>query len=52
MYPVGQEVDHPKLPDDRTAANRHTSEEKKAIETAHFDMYNDARQAAEAHRQV
>ena len=49
---MGEEVEHPKLSDDRTAQNRFTIEEKKAIETAHFDMYNDARQAAEAHRQV
>lgn len=45
-------MEHPKIPDDRIAQNRFTYEEKKAIETAHFDMYNDARQAAEAHRQV
>lgn len=52
IYPVGQETDHPALPDGRIAQNRYTQEEKKAVETAHFDMYNDARQAAEAHRQV
>lgn len=52
VYPVGQEMEHPKIPDDRIAQNRFTYEEKKAIETAHFDMYNDARQAAETHRQV
>lgn len=31
---------------------RITSEEKRAIERSHYDDYNDARQAAEAHRQV
>lgn len=40
------------MPDDRLSHNRVTYEEKKAIETAYFDIYNDARQAAEAHRQV
>ena len=29
-----------------------TSEEKKALNSAHNDVYNDLRQAAEAHRQV
>ncbi|KAK7603219.1 hypothetical protein V9T40_003218 [Parthenolecanium corni] len=52
VYPIGQETDYPKVPDDRLSHNRVTYEEKKAIETAYFDIYNDARQAAEAHRQV
>lgn len=52
VYPIGQETDHPKVPDDRLSQNRVTYEEKKAVETAYFDIYNDARQAAEAHRQV
>ena len=29
-----------------------TSEEKKALNSAHNDVYNDLRQAAEAHREV
>lgn len=52
VFPVGQETEHPKVPDDRNAQNRTTYEEKKAVEGAYFDTYNDARQAAEAHRQV
>lgn len=35
-----------------TAKERMTSAEKKAIETANFDFYNDVRQAAESHRQT
>lgn len=31
---------------------RITSEEKRAIERSRYDDYNDARRAAEAHRQV
>lgn len=31
---------------------RITSEEKRAIESSKYDDYNDARRAAEAHRQV
>lgn len=31
---------------------RETSEEKRALDRAHNDMYSDVRQAAEAHRQV
>jgi len=31
---------------------RITSEEKRAIERSKYDDYNDARRAAEAHRQV
>ena len=29
-----------------------TNEEKRALDLAHEDIYNDLRQAAEAHRQV
>ena len=38
--------------DDRTAKDRFTSEEKKALDRAQMDIYNDVRCAAEAHRQV
>jgi hypothetical protein len=40
------------LKDGRTGKDRFTNEEKKAIDRLHNDMYNEARQAAEAHRQV
>ncbi len=32
--------------------NRITNEEKRAIERANADMYNEVRQASEVHRQV
>ncbi|XP_071810183.1 methionine aminopeptidase 2-like isoform X1 [Asterias amurensis] len=51
VYPEGQVVEHPEV-NGRTAAWRMTSEEKKALNSAHNDVYNDLRQAAEAHRQV
>lgn len=38
--------------DDRTAKDRFTSEEKKALDRAQMDIYNEVRCAAEAHRQV
>ena len=37
---------------DVTAQQRVTSEEKRALERAQADIYNDIRQAAEAHRHV
>lgn len=43
-YPVGK--------DDRTARDRTTSEEKKALDKMMNDVYNEVRLAAEAHRQV
>lgn len=47
-YPIGQEVEY----DGRMGKQRITSEEKRAIERSKYDDYNDARRAAEAHRQV
>lgn len=38
--------------DDRTARDRFTSEEKRALDRMHNDIYNEVRLAAEAHRQV
>lgn len=49
---MGQEMEYPTLKDGRTGKDRFTNEEKKAIDRLHNDMYNEARQAAEAHRQV
>ena len=43
-YPIGA--------DDRTAKDRFTSEEKKALDRSQIDIYNEIRCAAEAHRQV
>lgn len=47
-YPVGLEVEY----DGRMGKLRITSEEKRAIERSKYEDYNDARRAAEAHRQV
>ncbi|XP_050536604.1 methionine aminopeptidase 2 [Daktulosphaira vitifoliae] len=47
-YPIGQELEY----DGRMGKQRITSEEKRAIERSKYDDYNDARRAAEAHRQV
>lgn len=47
-------MDHPPVlrKDDRMAKNRFTSEEARALDRMHNDIYNEARQAAEAHRQT
>ena len=51
-FPVGQIMDHHVAKDDRKAADRFSSEEARAIDRAQLDMYNEIRQAAEAHRQT
>ena len=51
-FPVGQIMDHHVAMDDRKAADRFSSEESRAIDRAQLDMYNEIRQAAEAHRQT
>lgn len=51
-FPAGEEVDYPIAADDRTAKDRYTSEEKKALDRSQIDIYNEVRCAAEAHRQV
>ncbi|KAK9500138.1 hypothetical protein O3M35_001466 [Rhynocoris fuscipes] len=48
-FPVGFEMQYS---DARTAKNRFTSEEARALERLQNDIYNEARQAAEAHRQT
>ena len=52
VFPVGQEMEYPLVNDDRTAKDRFTSEEKRALDRLHNDIYNEVRHAAEAHRQV
>lgn len=52
VYPVGQIMDYPAVNDSRTAKDRFTSEEKRALDRAENDVYNEVRLAAEAHRQV
>lgn len=50
VFPLGEIMDYPL--DDRTAKDRFTSEEKRALDRLHNDIYNEVRLAAEAHRQV
>ena len=55
LYPNGEFPKGLEMPyggSDVTAKQRVTSEEKRALERAQADIYNDIRQAAEAHRQV
>lgn len=49
-YPEGEIQKYPV--DDRTAKDRFTNEEKKAIDAAHSEVYNEVRLAAEAHRET
>lgn len=53
-FPIGQIMDHPIADgiNERTAKDRFTSEEARALDRMHNDIYNEARQAAEAHRQT
>lgn len=52
VYPEGQIMEYPPAKDGRTAKDRFTSEEKKALDRMQNDIYNEVRLAAEAHRQV
>ncbi|XP_018329593.1 methionine aminopeptidase 2 [Agrilus planipennis] len=52
VFPEGEIMQYPILKDDRTAKDRFTSEEKKALDRMHNDIYNEVRLAAEAHRQT
>lgn len=55
LYPNGEFPKGLEMPyggNDVTAKQRITSEEKRALERAQADIYNDVRQAAEAHRHV
>jgi len=55
LYPDGQFPKGLEMPygsNDVAAQQRVTSEEKQALERAQLDLYNDIRQAAEAHRHV
>lgn len=45
-------MEYPQCQNDQTAKDRFSSEEKRALDKLHNDMYNQARHAAEAHRQV
>lgn len=45
-------MEYPLVGDSRTAKDRFTSEEKRALDRLQNDIYNEVRLAAEAHRQV
>eukprot|EP00096_Caligus_rogercresseyi_P001235 TRINITY_DN1196_c0_g1_i1.p1 TRINITY_DN1196_c0_g1~~TRINITY_DN1196_c0_g1_i1.p1 ORF type:complete len:438 (-),score=107.44 TRINITY_DN1196_c0_g1_i1:1051-2319(-) len=51
-FPVGQEMEYLPLKDGRMAMERMTQEERRALDRSQLDMYNEVRQAAEAHRQT
>merc|ERR550539_1919050 len=52
QFPQGQIMDHPIAANDATAKTRFSSEESRALDRIQLDMYNEVRQAAEAHRQT
>ncbi|XP_066992667.1 methionine aminopeptidase 2 [Anabrus simplex] len=52
VFPIGQIMEYPVVGDMRTAKDRFTSEEKRALDRLHNDIYNEVRLAAEAHRQT
>ncbi len=53
QFPVGQIMEYADIMyDGRTAKERFGSEESRAMDRAQLDMYNEIRQAAEAHRQT
>ncbi|ENN70350.1 methionine aminopeptidase 2 [Dendroctonus ponderosae] len=51
-FPIGEIQEYPLVNDDRTAKDRFSSEEKKALDRMQNDIYNEVRLAAEAHRQT
>lgn len=51
-FPEGEIAQYPVVKDKDDNLNRFTSEEKRALDRMHNDIYNELRQAAEAHRQT
>uniref|UniRef100_A0A914Q2V0 Uncharacterized protein n=1 Tax=Panagrolaimus davidi TaxID=227884 RepID=A0A914Q2V0_9BILA len=51
-FPTGEIMEYLPGKDDRTAENRMTNEEKKALDNTFEDTYRDIRRAAESHRQT
>ena len=51
-YPIGEICEYKPGKDERTAINRMTSQEKKALEVSYDDMYKEIRIGAEVHRTV
>ncbi|PWA30194.1 hypothetical protein CCH79_00014918 [Gambusia affinis] len=52
VFPIGQECEYPVCQDGRSATWRMTMEERRVMDKANEEVWNDFRQAAEAHRQV
>ncbi|XP_072388559.1 methionine aminopeptidase 2-like [Diabrotica undecimpunctata] len=52
VFPVGEIQEYSTDKDDRTAKDRFSTEEKRALDRMHNDIYNEVRLAAEAHRQT
>ncbi|KAF2905355.1 hypothetical protein ILUMI_00819 [Ignelater luminosus] len=52
VFPEGEIMQYASGKDDRTAKDRFSSEEKRALDRMHNDIYNEVRLAAEAHRQT
>ncbi|KAK5644604.1 hypothetical protein RI129_005904 [Pyrocoelia pectoralis] len=52
IFPEGEIMQYAHEKDDRTAKDRFTSEEKRALDRMQNDTYNEVRLAAEAHRQT
>ncbi|KAK4875336.1 hypothetical protein RN001_011758 [Aquatica leii] len=52
VFPEGEIMQYVTGKDDRTAKDRFTSEEKRALDRMQHDTYNEVRLAAEAHRQT
>ncbi|KAJ8918637.1 hypothetical protein NQ315_013143 [Exocentrus adspersus] len=44
VFPLGEIQEYPTIKDDRTAKDRFTSEEKRALDRMHNDIYNETRQ--------
>uniref|UniRef100_A0A915DCF0 Methionine aminopeptidase 2 n=1 Tax=Ditylenchus dipsaci TaxID=166011 RepID=A0A915DCF0_9BILA len=51
-FPIGEICEYRCNKDDRTAINRMTNEEKKALDSSYVETYNEFRRAAESHRQT
>ncbi|MFH4974970.1 hypothetical protein AB6A40_001679 [Gnathostoma spinigerum] len=51
-FPLGEICEYKPENDERTALNRMTVEEKKALDTSYEEIYKDFRRGAEAHRQT
>lgn len=52
VFPIGEIQEYSLGKDERTSKDRFSTEEKKALDRMHNDIYNEVRLAAEAHRQT